>query len=144
VVVAVAAPVTVDLVQAVVVVVVLVALAPCLPLVLLDLAVLILSTLVSLIHTGLGISKVAGSGAHEVGRGHSLDLDEVGQLTDTGGVITALHAGVGTLVVRSVIRSGVSDLHSSGGAVPHGVGGGLLALVFGFAVDDSMAVTVTV
>jgi len=140
-----AAAVSADLVQAVVVVMVVVALAPRLPLVLLDFTVLILSTLVGPVHTCLHISKVASAGAHEVGRGHGLDLDEVGQLTDAGGVLTTLHAGVVTIMFMvGPVVGGVLDLHSPGGAVPQGVGGGLLAFVFRFAVDDSVAVTVAI
>jgi len=138
-----AAAVSADLVQAVVVVVVVVTCALDLVLVLLNLTVLILSTLVGPVHTCLHISKVASAGAHEVGRGHGLDFDEVGQLTDAGGVLTTLHAGVVTIMFMvGPVVGGVLDLHSPGGAVPQGVGGGLLAFVFRFAVDDSVAVTV--
>jgi len=151
VVVAVAASVSVDLVKAVVIVMVLMALAPCLPLVLLDFTVLIFSTLVSLVHACLHVSKVACAGAHKVGSGHRFDLDKVGKLTDTSGIFTALHAVVVTVVfmtrsimARSMMGPVMGDLHAASGAVPQWVGGGLLALMLRFTVDDSMPVPVAV
>lgn len=99
------------LVLAMVVVMVGMASAPDLTRLLLNFAVLVLSTLVSSVHAFLNVILHTISGAHQIGGGLSLYLDEVGQLTDTRGSLTALHARVVSLMRRVMCVMG--HLHAS-------------------------------